>query len=309
MKLKKIIGIGTALVVLFLVLANVPSGTAFLPGAGSSEQSLLPDGVYWSFQYGYDSTYGVYVRNIDWDPDGPGPASMNYYIGMVSIPWVEISEVIFNLPGDDPEDRDITYYTPFNQVYKIIYTDIVSDELNDYGITITIELIHGNPNAQIEICADLEDLTEPVDTFQFAIGIRADLDISPSPFDNDEVLLHSIIDDEGIWADLGSTIEYDISSTTYDNSEWHDTIILQKDIDDEEVFDGKTIGITPSNTEHWDTFYVLRSKPNEYDLHPEIYENNEDFDGQDIVIWDATGTIDEPSDDTLTVNLWITTDE
>ena len=61
---KMIIGIWIGLVILFLVLANVTNGVAFVPPRGDNwNRPSFPQGSPWSFNYGTDDEYGFYIRN------------------------------------------------------------------------------------------------------------------------------------------------------------------------------------------------------------------------------------------------------
>ncbi len=313
---KKFIIYAIGIVCSLIILAIIgPSALAkYSTGLDTNEQSFSAGGP-WNFKYGHSSTYGVYVRDIQWDSDDFGD---EIYISLLSVPWVDIDGDLYYPPlgtYSTPSRSSSPSINPTSHTLTYSYTFTGTGDNSDttFTLVIQIQLIDGG-DASITITSSLSISPQsPQNQHDFMIAVRADIDISDASGGNgkgyyDDVWEFVNYEEENQWKKRGGDMNeyYFTTSNPYDTTDFHSTKVRVQDsaISVPEFGTGPTAAIAPSSTSN-DVFYVLQYNVNEFTGNPGDYINSESRDGADIVIWDLTETISEPGVGNIAVNIWV----
>jgi hypothetical protein len=332
---KKIISAIILLMVLLLILANLPSFSAHVPGSNPADPALDPTEVFVAvggatFFYGHSINYGSYIRDLIW----PGPHGHDRYIGMLNVPYVKIT--------NDP----ITRFA-WNQVVKgfawvpagggpramitFTYPAFVDSGGDTHNVVVSFDVwdrpnIPPMPNTDVRIrvnAVDVINFVLPGPAFwDFQIPIRADFDIfdimSPGL---DEVFICSPtgLPPPNHWFWNGpqpiETIYGPPGGRVVDPI--YGCEVYQHDITTAGGWPGGEpwAGIVPFSTTgaQADVFTLLAYNPppvNEYIGPPAPYVNGQLIAGTDIVIWDETTLrmippATPPATGTITVDVWL----
>ena len=191
MKIKRFVGIATALVVFLLILANVPTVSAHVPAGPPLDPALDPAEVFWaagmwSFFYGHSINYGSYLRDVRWT----NSLGVNErYLGMLSVPYVTINNNNYGFTSAQVARIFLMPAPPGHVQVSFFYPAIVDANGDIHNVNIIFDIWDSPPtsplgagmDAKIEVFANdnIAWFSNPgvVPWCQWDVPVRADFDI------------------------------------------------------------------------------------------------------------------------------------
>jgi hypothetical protein len=157
---KKILWMISSLVILFLILANVPSVSAHVPGTATGDPALDPAEAFWStgiwsFYYGQSINYGSYLRDVQWTNTANGVTER--YFGMISVPYVRINGVIYRFTSAQVTIATFTPSLPGHIQVSYFYPPIILANGDTHFVNIIYDIWDsptGGSDARIEVFAN-----------------------------------------------------------------------------------------------------------------------------------------------------------
>lgn len=189
MKNNRIIYIITTIVLLVLIIANIPSVIAHVPGTNPADPALDPTEVPvvwgpWSFSYGYSQNYGSYLRDVQWNSATFG---WERYLGMLSVPYITIQGTRYiPLTGTVNKPAAPLFGPQAGRVRITFIYPVIIDAVGDiHNVQVTFDLwtaragIGTTWEATIDITAIDTIIPGPAGTvaWTFDVPVRADFDI------------------------------------------------------------------------------------------------------------------------------------
>ena len=109
--------ISIIIIFLCILIGNIPSSISYDQYSNLDPSEGYISTSVWSFYYGFSSTYGPYIRDVQWAASGP----KDLYIGMANIPYVG-ADVLGSAVGMDKDVlkrllRDAGIPTPIFEVF------------------------------------------------------------------------------------------------------------------------------------------------------------------------------------------------
>jgi hypothetical protein len=226
------------------------------------------NGDNWSANYGSDTTYGAYIKDVYWNS--------TYYINYANVPWIKIDSQEYEVPNDLTfVEEGYQNYTNYHLVYQMYSKHV--DEI-DYSIEVlwyfwkTPVSNAGKLNVKVVISAP--DPTNHALSARF----RFDFDVVDAKNDYFEV--------------------YGSESWTTQSTEAYQVIASGGTVDPTWGIKVRQLEYTDTNAwagiKAWNTLdrnYLLRYHYGEFKGNPNTYLNEEDVYREDDVLWtNATTT-------------------
>ena len=300
---KKVISFGTALVVLFLVLANVPSVVGHVPGSSPGDPALDASevsisGNIWSFYYGHSAGYGPYIRDVQWCNN-----SWELYVAMASVPWVEIDYNEIELPSG----TSLKNHRMFSAAHYLVWFNYA---LGGGTLNVSFELYDKPgfaPNTAKDAWINIQVAYSPSGVAVPVMALfRVDFDLCglETPGNDNVDAYETPPIPGGSWHLQDQEITYS-SAGPYDPT--YGMKVIQYETPSDEG-DNKVpwAGIQPFSVD--DAFDLIRynSTSNEYKGDPNTYVNDEDIDPEDIVIWYQNYPISSATP--IDIDIWMNED-
>jgi hypothetical protein len=303
--------------------ALVPTSVAFTPTTNLDPIEGSVSSSFWQFNWGVSGTYGVYLRDVNWNSVNSG--SWCLYAGMINVPWVKITDgagvqTTYDVPGGSGAggmtlvNRQCTggpqnYFVIFAYTFPDASTPLIT-----HWLEICFDIYH-MPNSRYYPYTPLSNglihcwayhSSNFAQQYTFEVAWRVDLDIGNAGGD-----------DQFRFGDIGTgdppafiQLNNEGSRTAMPWLAGAPTNLKVKQVDNNYQewagIEPYCVNLNPPPIP--DTFYYLRYAPGQYKGNPASYINGQSLVGQDDLWWWLAQNTNQPyqrSNAVIWINVWL----